>query len=96
MSAQNFLVLETTPRPAPRKRLASSSTPRRNKLVGRGFLPGWPSHPEMFRMSVQFGILGLGLFQDWNVGIGVFPKCQEILVSRSGFCLVTGERIGAA
>ncbi len=29
---------------------------------------------------LQLGVLGFCLIQDWNVGVGVFPECQEVLI----------------
>jgi hypothetical protein len=29
---------------------------------------------------LQFRVLGSGLFEDGDVGVGVFPECEEILV----------------
>ncbi len=36
------------------------------------------------RNSLQLGVLSLGLLQDGNVGVGVFPEGEEILVSGAG------------
>ena len=45
---------------------------------------------------LQLRILGFGLFQDWNVGIGVLPEGEEVLVSRTSFGGVALQRIGAS
>jgi hypothetical protein len=45
--------------------------------------------------SVQLGVFGFGLLQDRNVGLGVFPECEEILIGRLGFCGVAFERISS-
>jgi hypothetical protein len=36
------------------------------------------------RVSLQLGVLGLGLLQGGDVGIGVFPEGDEILVTWLG------------
>ena len=36
-----------------------------------------------FRELFQCGVLGLGLLQDGDVGVGVFPESQEILIGAS-------------
>lgn len=33
---------------------------------------------------LQFRVLGFGLLQDWDVGVGVFPESEEVLVSSAG------------
>jgi hypothetical protein len=40
---------------------------------------------------LQFRVLRLGLLQDADVGIGVFPEREEILVGRTGLRGVAGE-----
>ena len=32
------------------------------------------------RGSLQLGVFRLGLLEDWDVGIGIFPEREEILV----------------
>jgi hypothetical protein len=44
---------------------------------------------------LQLGVLGFGFFQDGDVGIGVFPQREEILIGGSGFRRVSGHPIGA-
>jgi hypothetical protein len=34
------------------------------------------------RQLLQLGVLGLGFFQDRDVGVGVFPEGEEILIRR--------------
>ena len=34
---------------------------------------------------LQFRVLGLGLLQDWDVGIGIFPKLEKVLIGSAGF-----------
>ena len=34
---------------------------------------------------LQFCVFRFGLLQDGNVGVGVFPQIEEVLVGRSGF-----------
>ena len=34
---------------------------------------------------MQLGVLGFGFFQDGDVGVGVFPQHEEILIGGTGF-----------
>ena len=43
---------------------------------------------------VQLRVLRLGFLQDGDVGVGVFPEGEEILVSRLGFGGIAGEDVG--
>ena len=43
---------------------------------------------------LQFGVFGLGLFQDWHIGVGIFPGRKEVLVGRLGFGFIALQRIG--
>jgi hypothetical protein len=43
----------------------------------------------------ELGVLRLGLLQDGDVGIGVFPEREEILIGRAGFGRITLHGIGA-
>ena len=36
--------------------------------------------------SFQVRVFCLGLFQDWDVGVGVFAEGEEIPVSGASFC----------
>jgi hypothetical protein len=40
--------------------------------MGRGGVRWWLVSSEM-----QFRVLGLGFFQDGDVGVGVFPEAEE-------------------
>jgi hypothetical protein len=44
---------------------------------------------------LQLRVLRLGFLQDGDVGVGVFPEGQKILVSGLGFRGVAGEDISA-
>jgi len=44
---------------------------------------------------VQPGVLGLGLLEDGDVGVGIFPEGQEILVSGAALASVPCQAIGA-
>src|SRR5215469_15891141 len=46
--------------------------------------------------SLQFCVFRLGLLQDGDVRVGVFPECEEILIRRLGFGVVSGEYVSAA
>src|SRR5262249_48214344 len=45
---------------------------------------------------LQLRVLGFGLFQHGNVGVGIFPECEEILIGSTCFCCVALHRIGSA
>src|ERR1700674_588648 len=45
--------------------------------------------------SLQLCIFCLGLLQDGNVGIGVFPECEEVLISHASVRDVALQRIRA-
>ncbi len=40
------------------------------------------SAEEIRQALFQLLVLGFGLLQDGNVGVGIFPECEEILVGR--------------
>jgi hypothetical protein len=44
--------------------------------------PVFPKRDDRTRLSslVQPGVLGLGLLQDGNVGIRIFPKGEKVLI----------------
>src|SRR5215469_2674952 len=44
---------------------------------------------------LQFGVLGLGLLQDGDVGVGILPQGEEIIVGGTGFRSIALQRIGA-
>jgi hypothetical protein len=46
--------------------------------------------------SLQLGVFDFGLFEDGNVGIGVFPEGEEILIRGAGFGGVALQHIGAS
>ena len=48
------------------------------------------------RPLLQLGVLRLGLFQDGNVGVGVFPEGKEVLVSLLCLSSVAGDCVGTA
>src|SRR5712692_3904909 len=43
---------------------------------------------------LQLCVLRLGLLQDGNVGIGVFPEGEKILICGAALCRVTLQRVG--
>src|SRR5579862_3086854 len=45
--------------------------------------------------SLKLGVLCPGLFQDGNVGVGVLPQGEEILIGGAGFVGVALQRIRA-
>jgi hypothetical protein len=46
--------------------------------------------------SLQLRVFRFGLLEDWNIGIGIFPRGEKILVGNAGFGVVTLGGIGAA
>ena len=46
--------------------------------------------------SPQLGVLRLGLFQNGDVGVGVFPEGEEVLVGSFCSASVSIHRVGAA
>ncbi len=51
---------------------------------------------RMVAESFQLGILGLGLLQDGDVRVGVFPQREEILVGGTSLVFVACESVGPA
>jgi hypothetical protein len=49
----------------------------------------------VIRRSLQLGVFRLGLLEDRDVGVGVFPEGEEILVGFSGFRRVASQLGGA-
>src|SRR5208283_2601873 len=45
---------------------------------------------------LQLRVFGLGLFQDGDVGVGIFPKREELLVRSFGFDHVSGKSVGSS
>jgi hypothetical protein len=41
--------------------------------------------------SLQLGVFRLGLLEDRDVGVGVFPEAKEILVGSLGLGLISGQ-----
>ena len=52
--------------------------------------------PEVHRELLQLAVFGLGLLQDGDVGVGVFPAREEVLILSFCFAAVAFHRIGAA
>src|SRR5579863_10733991 len=61
----------------------------------RGQPPSVSGLPKRRRL-LELGVLGLGLDQHGNVGVGVFPRGQEVLVGGSSLRLVALKRVGAS
>jgi hypothetical protein len=57
--------------------------------------PNKTSTPAACVRSLQLRILRLGLLQDGDVGIGVFPERKEVLVCRLAFNRIACHRVGA-
>jgi hypothetical protein len=45
---------------------------------------------------LQFGVFSFGFFEDGDVGIGVFPHGEEILVGGAGFDGIVLHGVGAS
>ena len=54
-----------------------------------------PGQPRPRDQLLQLHVLGLGLLQDGDVRVGVFPQREEILIRGAGFGGVAGHRVGA-
>jgi len=48
------------------------------------------------RESLQLGVFRLGLLKDADVGVGVFPQSEEILVGRLCLGLISRQGVGSA
>jgi len=46
--------------------------------------------------SPQLAVLRLGLLQDGDVGVGVFPEGEEVLLGGVSFRSVARHRVGSA
>jgi len=56
--------------------------------------PGAHPHSRLFpQASAQVPVLGLGLLQNGNVGVGVFPEGEEILIRGTSLGSVAGENV---
>ena len=66
---------------------AASITPKRNRSAS-----GFANHQQL----LQLRVLGLGLLQDGDVGVSVFPQRQEILIRGAGLTVVALHRHGSA
>ena len=43
---------------------------------------------------LQLSVFGFCLLQDWDVGVGVFPQCKEILIGGAGLGCIALQHIG--
>jgi hypothetical protein len=53
------------------------------------------SFPQVSKTLLQLRVLRFGFLQDRDVGVGVFPEGEEVLVLRTGFGGVAGEGVSA-
>ena len=44
---------------------------------------------DKISQSLQLGVLRLGFFHDCQIGVGVFPESQKLLVCGPGFCRIS-------
>src|SRR2546422_5014397 len=58
-----------------------------------GSAVGW--HLDFSLVLLQSRILRLGLLQDGDVGVGVFPEGEKVLISLPALSCVAGERMGS-
>src|SRR5438445_4655826 len=63
-----------------------------------GPTPGKGQSPtlEVSEWLLQFRVVRLGLLQDWDVGVGIFPECQEILIRAFCFGHIAVNRVGSS
>jgi len=47
-----------------------------------------------FQQSLKFRVLGFRLLQDGNIGVGIFPKREEIIASGTALCNVALNGLG--
>ena len=54
-------------------------------------LPRGPGFPKIanYASLVEFGVFGFGLEEDGDVGVGVFPGSEEILIGGAGLSGIT-------
>ena len=46
----------------------------------------WGTRHRELLLRLQLGVFGLGLFEDGDVGVGVFPQRKEVFVCPFCFC----------
>jgi hypothetical protein len=49
------------------------------------------SDSEPLRALMQLRVLRFGLFQDWNVGVGILPEREKLLILSFGFARIGGQ-----
>ena len=57
---------------------------------------GPPAYRSTMLLLLQLRILGFRLLVDGDVGVGVFPESEEVLVSCTGFGTFARENVGTA
>ena len=72
--------------------ISGSLVIQRRSSRGRRWRRFWGSSLR----SVQLGVFGLGFFKDRDVGVGVFPLGEEILIGGAGFGVVPLQDVGAS
>src|ERR1700750_646461 len=70
---------------------ADSFPIRANTRLSRNVSPNLQLAEEP--QSLELRILCLGLLQQWNVGVGVFPNGEEILIGRFCLGLISRQRV---
>ena len=56
--------------------------------------PGFFQLGKHSPVSLQLPVLRLGMLQDGDVGVGVFPEGEEVLILGSGLHRIAGEGVG--
>src|SRR5271157_2329688 len=56
--------------------------------------PWRTANRTLSRNLLQLCGLLLGFFQDWNIGVGVFPQGEEVLISSFSFVRIFLQRVG--
>ena len=46
--------------------------------------------------SLQLGVFRLGLLENWDIWVGIFPEGQKILIRSARFDIIVRQRICAA
>lgn len=67
----------------------------RRRLLGNYYLEDIDASQVGPLGLAQTRVFVFGLFQEGQVGIGVFPEREEVLVGGAGACRVAGEGQGA-
>ena len=88
----------TVGREKPESRRVAAAKPRQ-RSADDAIMPGGHNIWRFLVMDrnalLQFGVLALGLLQDGDVGVGVFPEGEKIFVGDTCFAAVANHCISA-